>query len=105
MTEKEQRIAIAMACGWKEIGPGRLDERRWQKDGQNVYDFELPDYLRNLNAMHQAEETLKRDEQRAYTKLLRPKLISNLSADWCILHATATQRAEVFLRVKGLWKE
>ena len=76
----------------------------------------LPDYLNDLNAMHEAEELLLPDDaaysQRNFyaSELGRICLNDNgrgwkpLSNDDCfpILHATARQRAEAFLRTKGI---
>jgi len=57
-----------------------------------------PDYLNDLNAMHGAEKMLECGE--AYeTELIRS------CKDAPIWHATATQRAEAFLRTLNLWTE
>jgi hypothetical protein len=88
MKPEQQRVAIAEACGWK------------------VQINTLPNYLHDLNAMHEAEElfyaksdTLEGAERmRDYSKWLC--LIAKYP-----LHATATQRAEAFLRTIGKWEE
>lgn len=57
MNDQEQRIAIAEACGWRNI----LAD--WQGDGipagtnpkTGTSDW-LPDYFNDLNAMHEAEK-------------------------------------------------
>jgi len=52
----------------------------------------------DLNAMHEAEKTLTDPEYHAYERLLE---------DSCYFPtmASASIRAEAFLRVKGLWRE
>src|SRR5688572_3402540 len=56
MTEDEQRIAIAEACGWiKFFEPSDRDEGvgkwLWHKGKQNLK--QPPDYLNDLNSMHE----------------------------------------------------
>ena len=69
-------------------------------------------YPEDLNAMHEAEKTLEHPE--AYASrlgpiLLRDKAVSNMDGTtawhFAFSHATACQRAEAFLKTKGLWKE
>ncbi len=58
----------------------------------------IPDYLGDLNAMHEAEKALTGEQSWQYVQLL-----SGYSNEgWC---ATAAQRAEAFLRTLGLWVE
>ena len=79
MTPEEQRIAIAEACGWKfnrfkvfnpkgvhqtyMCGLGRDKERYNVKDSKEAIRLGLiPDYLNDLNAMHEAVVTLTNDQ-------------------------------------------
>lgn len=127
MSPEKQRIAIAEACGWENVH--RFD--RWReggpvtyRDGDLIGDFggrrlrHLPNYLRDLNAMHEAEKTLPDDprySKRNYYASILGSLTRNdngrgwepLSNDDCfpILHATAPQRAEAFLRALNLWED
>lgn len=111
MTPEAQRIAIAKACGWKRE-PLYDDEPNGRKayrhdDRRVVYFRDLPDYLNDLNAMHEAEKTLdrikqdeiERTEYDRYWQWLR----ATASGDY--VGATAAQRAEAFLRTKGLLKQ
>jgi hypothetical protein len=99
MTQEEQRIAIAEACGWKT---GYRDPEAWHP---------LPDYLNDLNAMHEAERLLDEDDQwLEYMLNLQRVLERNPDrGKWVVcqdnMHATAAQRAEAFLRTIGEWKE
>lgn len=91
---EQQRIAIAEACGWKPAPRGR-----W-KLNERVERFR-PDYLNDLNAMHEAEKTLNREsgyhEIGGYGLYL-VALEHNASA-------TAAQRAKAFLKTLNLWNE
>jgi hypothetical protein len=103
MSEEEQQIAILKAMGWTEDEPW-LDGRRCfvRADSNAGWDFnDLPDYLNDLNAMHEAEKWLIEDDQHAY-------------GCYCIdlqeeygntVHLTAVQRAEAFLKTIGQWNE
>jgi hypothetical protein len=99
MKPEEQRIAIAGACGWKQIPDGR-----WNLD-RKVEPF-LPDYLNDLNAMHEAEKTIPIYQLDAYAEWLRNLTASVGSmANLCHWQATSAQRAEAFLRTLNLWAE
>lgn len=112
MTSEEQRIAIAEACGWKwkELDePGCwcwtrgsfFTNRPLFPEFRKKEDFveDLPDYLSDLNAMHEAEKILNNVQQERY----RTELVyTHAGMD---VFATATQRVEAFLRTIGKWKE
>jgi hypothetical protein len=96
MKPHRQRIAIAKACGfkWSEYS----DEL-----GQLVAEF-TPNYLNDLNAMAEAEKVLQDDREAAFRGWLwlahgQPELRC------AIVHATAAQRAEAFLRTIGKWED
>ena len=97
MNPKQQRIAIAQACGWKT---GYRDPESWHP---------LPDFLNDLNAMHDAEMTLTQDQQLDYSRHIGKLVTSHLPAsraawmDFRLINATATQRAEAFLRTIAKW--
>lgn len=94
MTPEAQRIAIEKTIGdkwWVAKYPGGPLLR--------------PDYLNDLNAMHEAEKArwtgdLKRlhNDAKTYTEWKRYQAL--LSYD---IHATAAQRAEAFLTTIGEW--
>jgi hypothetical protein len=106
MTPDQQRIAIAEACGWKRHS--ELTDA-WCTPQQNdcplVSDLvELPDYLTDLNAMHEARKVLTHDQQVEYSVQLGRLVTSHLPAsrsawmDYYIANATAAQHAQAFLR-------
>jgi hypothetical protein len=99
MTPEAQRIAIAEACGWKKI------RSHWQKKGKAMAFLneshahqQLPDYLFDLNAMHEAEKVLNPEQLSEY-------YIQLASAMFRPFRASAAQRAEALLKALNLWKE
>jgi hypothetical protein len=113
MTPEQQRIAIAEACGWKET-EAWLDGRRCfeRADINAGWDFDsLPDYLNDLNAMHDAEKVLGILERGTYQNILglacggiREDDGGHFVSHRESIHATAAQRAEAFLRTIGKWR-
>jgi hypothetical protein len=95
MTPEQQRIAIAESCGWK------TDKRGFGWLSPRGYYAPEPDYLNDLNAMHDAEKALTSEQLEVYCNILHKP---NHGVYWAI-HATASQRAEAFLRTIGKWEE
>jgi hypothetical protein len=110
MTPEAQRIAIAEVCGWDVIEvidglPFGILDSRIDKSPRLV-----PDYLNNLNAMHEAENKLPTRLWGAYETYLRevchiPDRENNTASKPHFYRATAAQRAEAFLKTLGLWEE
>ena len=101
MNEEAQRIAIAEACGWKPTGEYFEDDWVWMSKGfERVKQRMLPDYLHDLNAMHDAAMTLKGSQRGRCNGW-----VAGLCTDNYPTEATAPQRAEAFLRTLGLWTE
>lgn len=133
MTPEAQRIAIAEACGYvwyafqdpdgKEFAHLIRTDKNWpQRQGgvrcERPPEFEseapnVPDYLYDLNAMADAEETISTLDIGKYVaelaKVLNEGVAQSLPVLWAsayyLIHATAKQRAEAFLKTKGLWKD
>ena len=110
MTPEEQRVAIAEACGWTET-EAWLDGRRCfeRADSNAGWDFDsLPDYINDLNALHDAESILNADQMVSYDYHL-DRVVGNgrqgLNIEYFLWSATAAQRAEAFLRTIGKWEE
>jgi hypothetical protein len=111
MSEQEQRIAIAEACGWKNHNhPDCMAKKdKWvtsdawcmNPEGELCLNHDRPDYLSDLNAMHEAEKVLSRDAKFAYWHNLNKIVLGTLH----IPFATAAQRAEAFLKTIGKWEE
>ena len=115
MTPEQQRIAIAEACGW-DCDP--YEAHGWESRGQwvkqpkefpHVWPYKkgdmvskncyLPDYLNDLNAMHEAEKALNTEQLARYNKWLAHICTDNYSS-----LASAAQRAEAFLKTLDLYK-
>lgn len=99
MTPEAQRIAIAEACGWV-----RHPKDKWVVTAPGYPNSvqplsTIPNYPASLDAMHEAEKTLRPIRLARYHNILRDRIGSY---DLCI-HATATQRAEAFLKTLGKW--
>ncbi len=123
MIPESQRIAIAEACGWTRREPDNLyPEVRWL-DPKNTSKWRadyavkvtgLPDYLNDLNAMHEAEMTLyqKGLTHDPYGKvgsyiweLGKVTAPDGFLTEAMLVHATAAQRAEAFPRTLSIWKD
>lgn len=109
MKPEAQRIAIAEACGWTKVPNSR--GRRWCRHylslGPHHSLGSLPDYLTDLNAMHEAEKVLTQEKQREFLGHLSCKTEGDElhTYHWNAVHATAAQRAEAFLRTLGKWED
>lgn len=132
MNKEAQRIAIAEACGaiWRDAKGGRIlafkkdptpddgyphpgmaaPERIFSQSHPVILD--VPDYPNSLDAMHEAEKGLLAKDLPFYaeelTRLLwvdcqkRQSMPIAAIYEW---HATASQRAEAFLRTLGKWQD
>lgn len=111
MKPEAQRIAIAEACGWKELPIGGLwqfrdTDKYAQCNPENHHCFQLPEYTTDLNAMHEVEKAIAADKWADFLCELRAVVCESadevINSDpetvWCMVHATAAQRAEAFCR-------
>lgn len=106
MTPEAQRIAIAEACGIIK------QPNAWTGVKTSTAEFVvIPDYLNDLNAMHEAERGLSDYDHCTFRQQLfvgvynRGEGQTNQTAERGSVSATASQRAEAFLRTLGLWKD
>ena len=96
MNPETQRIAIAEACGIvtkDQWGPLYRTQQGMVRD--------CPDYVNDLNAMHEAEEILNEKQEHIMNDTLWDLMLGRKY----LWHATAAQRAEAFLRTLGKWEE
>lgn len=125
MTPKQQQIKIAEACGWthveKEEGGAIYGCPKTKPMFDSCRLFAIPNYLNDLNAMHEAEKAclttiplvtdygirlvnaLHREHKknpRIQDTSWRIPVVGN-----CGWFATAAQRAEAFLKTLNLWEE
>jgi len=108
MKSESQRIAIAEACGWTR----QSDDSIWFDDPTNsfqAHEQDVPDYLNDLNAMHEAEKAvlLTGELVAAYESKLTAHHRHLYELGWVSMafHATAAERAEAFLKTIGKWEE
>ena len=119
MKPEEQRVAIAEFCGWNvhaECKPGYgYKDYRESSGGWGEEEETLPDYLSDLNAMHEA--VIRLEEKRpglvseyiyqiSYA-ILRQAGLNPLGfcSEFRRVHATAAHQAEALLRTIGKWTE
>lgn len=114
MKPEDQRIAIATLDRWSLITsilyrgemllcgkhPEMNEAQANFPDGDGNWLASIPDYLNDLNAIHEAEKTIWKHEK----EYIR-QLIERLQTPEDAIFATATQRAEAFLRTLGKWVE
>ncbi len=98
-----QNRAIALSCGWTfeavSLGPIKI-ARWWSPEGRIK---NLPNYLSDLNAMHEAEKTFANDD--CITQKYWQTLYDVANTTRWPYDATAAQRAEAFLRILDLWTD
>lgn len=145
MNAEAIRIAIAEACGhepeltWHVLSPDgkgsclsgeKHKMEAWLADMQSRYPQSLyatyhvgawkhyKHYDEDLNAMHEVEKVLTREQQDDYANHLYPMLPCDENHGPCgagdedivtasmfqVMHATADKRAEAFLKTLNLWK-
>ena len=110
MNPEQQRIAIAEACGLTILSDGITHHltpcgKKTAHDPEGCLLKKCPDYLNDLNAMHEAEESLLLKKQMLYQGMIGKVTGNKCPALFGQIHATAAQRAEAFLRTIGKWVE
>ena len=121
MTDIEINTAISAACGWKPceqcLRNGYKDQWRPPSGDGCEHVSELPNYCHNLNMIWSAEETLTEPQQDAFLDHLwdaiwlpvvaeyNPSNPTRAGKLWMMVHSTARQRAEAFLRTIGKWRD
>jgi alpha-N-acetylglucosamine transferase len=113
MNKAKQRIAIAEGLGWEVIND-TLCHITPDKDGlpQVAWIARFPDYLNDLNAMHEAEKVLTYKQSFIYTNHLEALTQTttglggtSIGRTFQTIGSTAAQRAEAFLRTIGKWED
>jgi len=104
MNDNEINIAIAEACP-TVAGVWNDGELRWNYKLRPVPTRFAP--VNDLNAMHEAENTLTEQQRTWYSDQLYDIACNHqrLTGKWRYLSLNARQRAEAFLRTLGKWKE
>jgi hypothetical protein len=100
MSDQEKQIAIAEFCGWTigvSFDNGKLATCGRYRNQGNVVD--LPDYLHDLNAIHEAESKLLGSMlEYNYVMALEAICKEAKNETW---HATASQRTDALLKTLG----
>jgi hypothetical protein len=104
MTNEQINIAIAMLRGWRFVEADPNYEPYWEdpngtKIAVNFIQYRVPNCVGCLNAMHEAEKEMKPSDLTSYLEMLFDWLESD-----CV-RASASTRAEAFLRTLGKWEE
>lgn len=136
MNPQEQRIAIAVSQGYAfdiDTKRKRFGYNRPIKTEVNfIYDFidrgstvsiltferlfeeaGVPDYLNDLNAMHEVEKTMNATVTSYHDNLAKVLKAEDACTNWfddstyqhLLICAPASARAEAFLRTIGKWRE
>lgn len=127
MKPEYQRIEIAAACGkkvcahrpnlWEHLGPEGDSELYCTVCKDYLSNMRLPDYLHDLNAMAEAERWLARNRPELENRYDRElaRVTNGLNTVTCagesafyvslLRRASATHRAEAFLRTIGKWTD
>ncbi len=120
MNSDKQRAAIAEYCGWKDVrghmGIPPENGMLFPYPEHHEEDWRLkpfrgiPDYLNDLNAMHEAEKMFSNPQWQEYGYQLEHSMLGmpaslTLHDLATVAHATAAQRAEAFLKTIKKWEE
>jgi hypothetical protein len=104
MSDTEINAAIAEHLGWKRLGVSAM----WHSPRGTPMGF-IPDFVNDLNAMAAARKTLSAAQRVEYMECLEHVMgldglpIWSHADAFTAIHATASQHAEIFCRIKGLW--
>ena len=97
---KEKRIKVAELCGWvlekTEDGAERLLKPNGTPIVWSQFNSVVPDYLNDLNAMHEAEKLIPIGKTTIYENFLLDIETRQIGA-WDITHATAAEKAKAFV--------
>lgn len=120
MKREKQRLVIAEVCGFHHCHVSLInrqahfnwahrDDDGWKEWARNDQQsnacptHDLPDFLHDLNAMHEAEKIFMENQ-------LGPRYqaelddINSRNLDYGVYHSSASERAEAFLRTLGKWE-
>ena len=100
-TDDELNRIIAEWCGWKSFGKILLPGTPWSGVPPGEIKLrEIPNYCRDLNAVHEAEKKLSREQFVDYCAFkLRYSTCEGCVEDYKMIVATSRQRAEALVKV------
>ena len=109
MTDLQINQLIAEYCGWQilepEVHPTITYHWAIEPDGSKSI---LPDYCNDLNAIHEAENTLKDPIQQSFYAEYLGDCNSFEKGEYPtfrFVNSTAKERAVAFLKVVGKWEK
>ena len=98
MSDDELRIEVAKLCGWRYPKWNGSWMVAWREEHPHVTK-EIPDYPNDLNAMYEVEKILVEVQKRKYANVLLNIIKPDeYYGEYDIIHATARQRAEAFIK-------
>jgi hypothetical protein len=109
MTKEQINIAIAEECGWTGFNPDNIPDclQYTARSPSGKWGL-IPDYLNDLNAMHEAVLSVLNVASSQlnwdYCRILGEVTGSGEHVTTALVHATAAQRAEAFLRTIKKWE-
>ena len=103
MKDEQQRVAIAESVGWRNCHAYTAENTDRLVVGQKYegtkVELSVPDYLNDLNPWVDIERGLGQADREAYHEIV----IMICQCPFEAIHATASQRAEAYLRTIGKW--
>jgi hypothetical protein len=105
MSPEKQRVAMAEARGYTHVRIIKsIDGSPDIGIGHHPTEpHSVPDYLNDLNAMHEMEKVLTKEQHIDHMEWLGMCSDDYGQKVWAYVHATAAQRSEAFLRTLNLW--
>jgi len=114
MTDKQINQRIAEACGWKLKSNGLNPMWSWQNESlthrikwvankEMASQGVLPNYVNDLNAMHEVQKVLTNTQWGVYVNYLTATTKHDYRR--ACAEASARQKAEAFLKTFGEWEE
>lgn len=101
LDQRKKRIKISHLLGWTDcIDYTDKGGNPHGCDPDTLEGAMIPDYLNDLNAMHEVEKGITDAETRFKYQIKIHELLFDYTGQcsvWCICHATAAQRAEAFV--------
>jgi hypothetical protein len=117
MSDEQINIAIAEACGWTGFNPDNIpDCLQYTARAPSGKWGLIPDYCNDLNAMHEAEKVLTKEQLYNYGNKLDRITLPKTKMEMCYIEspeagmypdlfcATAAQRARAFLETLKEWE-
>jgi hypothetical protein len=107
MTPERQRVVIADLCG---LRPFLACGHPTYCDPKNHYNLtEVPDYLNDLNAMHEAMKSIPKESRHEFHRqlyiLTKPVPFDMWEHNWAFIMAGPEIVAKAFIRTFDKWEE